>query len=256
MTRAPLITLALAALVLTMACGDVPTETQVTPLSPQFAKVKTCPGHPSCKQGPTSVIVEYPFDAQSSGMRIYGDGLVDPETDPFVTYEPGVCGVYSRLFVDGSGDAVMDPDGNYKRGDGDCLLEDDGHERRFIVLDYSVCAPETPDCEVLGRREGSWFMNVFNVHGVTEMGVVVSRGAQFNTGQCAHGLRFDFDEDPLTSNVLVQLIGSNPRIWDVWTEWPHVAVCRPDEHGKKPTEGRRYFSMPFSLELEEVLPSP
>ena len=251
MTRARTIYAALAAFAFTVACGDVPTEVEATPSSPVFAKVKNCDPpnpHPSCKplgQTPEDprVLVEFlpstdPIFASltpPNTPRIYGDG-----PDGSGLYDDA----YSRLFVNGSGDAVMQP-----RGD------------RYIVMDYSICVfAAKPPCDVPNPpvRMGSWFMNVNDVHFIGAGDGPVEVPAQFNSSECAHGLKFSSDESvpggQEVANVEVRWLQDNPRRWAVQTLWPHVAVCRPDEHGKKRTEGRRYFYLPFALKLEEVLP--
>jgi hypothetical protein len=209
-----------------LACGETPTETIAGLPEAQFGKG----GKP--KPPPESAVtVIYPAGAIGSGYRIYGDG-----SDGSATYVPGDCGIM-------------------KGKHGDCLPDDPDWGTRHIVVDYSACVFPADCGDPFGVQAGEWAMIVKEVHFIDQLNTPVMVRAQFNTAQCAIGFRFNSaysTPDVEVSDLEVTLIETSPRRWLVKSVAPHVAVCVPDEHGQQPWEPWRYFYLPFELELVEV----
>ncbi len=207
-----------------IACTEGPTDSAGELTGPEFAK-----GGKRKPAGDPSITVTF----ADPGNNVTSDGRG--------SYVDGECGVKATFNIN---DARLDPDAKKinPKNQGSC----GGRDPRKVMVAFTDLVGGSQPGGRDGSTVGANFFKVNEMEQVTLAHGTVLRTAVIHGAGCAHGLRFNLNQDSNSDEV--EVTKNTDGTWTVATKPSpdDVAVCIPDED-KNPDELRSYYHMPFSI---------
>ncbi len=208
-----------------IACTEAPTDSAAELTGPEFAKREK--GKPA---GDPPITVTF---TNSTGDNITSDGGG--------SYVDGECGVKATFNIN---DARLDPDA--KKINPKNQRSCGGRDPRKVMVAFTGPVGGSQPGGRDDNTVGATFFKVNEMEQVTVADGTVERTAVIHGAGCAHGLRFNLNQDSNSDEV--EVTKNDDGTWTVATQpSPNdVAVCIPDED-KNPDELRSYYHMSFEI---------